>query len=92
MASIVAFREYVRLEPADRAAVEVRRKALLDRFESIVAEGVAEGSFEVDDPREAARAIVTLSSSLVAVFSETDEDLDAVITRYRRYCLRIVGA
>ena len=43
MASIVAFREYVRLEPADRAAVEVRRKALLDRFESIVDEGVADG-------------------------------------------------
>jgi AcrR family transcriptional regulator len=92
MASIVAFREYVRLEPADRAAVEVRRKALLDRFESIVDEGVAEGTFEVDDPRETARAVVTLSSSLVGVFSETDEDLDAVITRYRRYCLRIVGA
>ncbi|MFI5045126.1 MAG: TetR/AcrR family transcriptional regulator [Acidimicrobiales bacterium] len=92
MASIVAFREYVQLKPADRAAVEVRRQALLDRFESIVDEGVAEGTFEVDDPREAARAIVTLSSSLVGVFAETDDDLDAVITRYRRYCLRIVGA
>ena len=33
LASIVALREYMRLEPPDRAAIEVQRKALLDLVE-----------------------------------------------------------
>ena len=38
LASNVAFREYTRLNPPERAAIEVKRKALLDLMEGVVAE------------------------------------------------------
>ena len=72
-ASIVAVREYTRLDPADRAAIEVKRKALLDLVEGIVRDGIASrGASATDEPREAARAIVTLTTSLVGVYAEMD--------------------
>src|SRR3954468_1135556 len=59
LASNVAFREYTRLNPPERASIEVKRTGLLD----VVERGVVEcGGAE---PGEAARAIVTLSTSLV---------------------------
>ena len=68
-ASIVASREYTRLDPADRAAIEVQRKALLDLVEGIVRDGVRSKAFRTDEPREVARAIVSLTSSLVGVYA-----------------------
>ena len=54
-ASIVAVREYTRLDAADRAAVEVQRKALLDLIEGIVRDGIRSKAFRTDEPREVAR-------------------------------------
>lgn len=79
LASNVAFREYTRLNPPERAAVEVRRKELLDLVEEIVhGLGAAE-------PREAARAIVTLSTSLVEPFGEMGRTMEQVIELYQGF-------
>ena len=78
-ASVVAVREYTRLDPADRAAIEVQRKALLDLIEGIVRDGIRSKAFRTDEPREVARAIVSLTSSLVGVYAEIDRPLDDVI-------------
>ena len=79
LASNVAMREYTRLNPPERAAIEVKRKALLDLVESVVA---AMGRSK--DPRESARAIVTLSTSLVEPYAEMGRSLDDVIELYQR--------
>jgi len=87
LASNVALREYTRLNPPDRVAIEVKRKALLDLVESVV---VKMGRSK--DPREAARAIVTLATSLVEPYAEIGRSLDDVVALYQRYARAIARA
>jgi AcrR family transcriptional regulator len=87
LASNVALREYTRLNAPERAAIEVKRKALLDLVESVV---VALGRSQ--DPREAARAIITLSSSLVEPYAEIGRSLDEVTALYQRFARAIARA
>src|SRR6476646_7230294 len=42
-ASVVAAREHTRLDPPDRSAIEVKRKALLDLVEGLIVDGVRSG-------------------------------------------------
>lgn len=85
LASNVAFREYTRLNPPERAAIEVRRKELLDLVESVIAAGIDEGEFATEEPREAARAIITLSTSLVEPFGEMGRTMAEVIELYQGF-------
>ena len=87
LASNVAMREYTRLNPPDRAAIEVKRKALLDLVESVVSD-----MGRSKDPREAARAIITLSTSLVEPYSEIGLPLDEVVVLYQRYARALATA
>jgi AcrR family transcriptional regulator len=85
-ASNVAFREYTRLNPPERAAIEVKRKALLDLVEGVCADL---GSRE---PREAARAIITLATSLVEPYAEIGRSLDDVISLYQGFARSLAAA
>ena len=85
MAANVAFREYTRLNPPERAAINRKRLQLLELVAGVLDDGVADGSFTVDDTREAARAIVTLSTTLVEPFREMGKSLADVITLYQRF-------
>ena len=91
-ASIVAVREYTRLAAPERAAIEVQRKALLDLVEGIVCDGIATNDFQVDEPRETARAIISLTMSLVGVYNEIARSLGDVTALYQRLALRLAGA
>lgn len=86
LASNVAFREYTRLNPPDRAAIEVKRKALLD-----LVEGLCE-DLGSSSPREAARAIVTLSTSLVEPFGDMGRTVDQVIELYQGFARSLASA
>ncbi len=90
-ASIVAVREYTRLDVPERAAIEVKRKALLDLVESIVKEGVRTKAFRTPDTRETARAIVSLVQSLVGTFAEIDRGLDDVTALYQVLAVRLAA-
>ena len=85
-ASNVAFREYTRLNPPERAAIEVKRKALLDLVEGVCADL---GSRE---PRESARAIITLATSLVEPYAEMGRSLDEVISLYQGFARSLAAA
>lgn len=85
-ASNVALREYTRLAPEDRAAIDAKRARLLDLFTDLVR------PFDVAEPRETARAIVTLCSSLVEPFAEMGGSMPAVITLHQAFARRLVGA
>jgi AcrR family transcriptional regulator len=91
MASNVALREFTRLDPPDRAAIDARRLRLLERVTGIVEIGVGDGSFESDDPRETARAIVLLCGSLVEPYHAMGMSLDAVIAQYQHFARRLAG-
>lgn len=85
-ASNVALREYTRLAPEDRAAIDAKRARLLDLFTDLVR------PFDVAEPRETARAIVTLCSSLVEPFAEMGGSMPAVIALHQTFARRLVGA
>ena len=88
--SVVAVREHTRLDPADRSAIEVKRKALLDLVEGVVRDGVTKRRFTTDEPREAARAIVTLAQSAVGIEREIDRSLEGIIELYQRFAVTLV--
>ena len=89
-AAYVVSSEYTRLRPPERAAIEVKRKALLDLVERVVREGVAERRFTTDEPREAARAIVTLAQSTVGVEREINRSLEDIIELYQGFAVALV--
>jgi AcrR family transcriptional regulator len=89
-AAYVVSSEYLRLNPPDRAAIEVKRKALLDLVEGVVRDGVAAKKFKTKEPREAARAIVTLAQSTVGVQHEIGRSLDEIIALYQGFALALV--
>ena len=91
-ASSVALREYTRLAKPERAAIEVQRKVLLDLVDGIVREGTASGDFHTDEPRETARAIVSLTTSLVGVYGEIGRPLADVTVLYQRFAVMLAGA
>jgi len=88
-AAYVVASEYTRLNPPDRAAIEVKRKALLDLVEGVVRDGVAAKKFKTAEPREAARAIVTLAQSTVGVQHEIGRSLDQIIKLYQGFALAL---
>ena len=90
-AAYVVSSEYTRLRPPERAAIEVKRKALLDLVEGVVRDGVAERRFKTDEPREAARAIVTLAQSAVGVEREIDRSLEDIIELYQGFAVALVA-
>jgi AcrR family transcriptional regulator len=85
LAANVAFREYTRLNPPERADIDQKRLQLLELVDAVLRDGVADGTFTVDDTREAARAIVTLSTTLVEPYREMGKSLPEVITLYQRF-------
>ena len=85
LAANVAFREYTRLNPPERADIDQKRLQLLELVDGVLRDGVADGTFTVDDTREAARAIVTLSTTLVEPYREMGKSLPEVITLYQRF-------
>jgi AcrR family transcriptional regulator len=92
LASNVALREYTRLDPPERRAVDAKRARLLDRVEGVVELGVADGVFAAAEPREAARAVVILCASLVEPFPDMGRSMDDVITLYQGFAAALAGA
>lgn len=91
-ASIVASREHTRLSGPPRKVVERHRKQLLDLVEGVIVAGVADGSFTTDEPREAARAVITLTTVVVGPFHEMRRSLDDALTIYQRLALAVANA
>lgn len=87
-ASNVALREFTRLQGRDRAAIDAQRARLLDLFTGLVE------PFGIDAPRETARAVITLCSSLVAPFAagELDGAMADVIAVHQTLARRLAGA
>lgn len=92
MASNVGLREYTRLDGPERAAIEAKREQLLDRVAAIIEAGRDDGSFRPTEPRETARAVIILCSSLVEPFATMGRSMADVIELYQGLARRLVGA
>ena len=91
LASNVALREYTRLHPPERRAIDEKRQRLLHLVESVIDRGVRTGSFTCEEPLETARAIVTLCTSLVEPFAEMERTMPEVIELYQGFVRRLVA-
>jgi AcrR family transcriptional regulator len=89
LASNVAFREYTRLNPPERKAIDRKRRKLLQLVTQVVLDGVERGDFTTTEPAEAARAIITLSTSLVEPYGEMKRPMLDVIALYQGFARAI---
>ena len=92
LAAHVAWREHTRLDAAGRRAVDAKRAELLDLVTDVIEAGVASGDFTTPEPREAARAIITLATTLVEPFGEMGRTMPEAITLYRNFARAIADS
>jgi AcrR family transcriptional regulator len=80
------------LEPEARQQVVAMRDKTQRLFYDVVSEGAAAGVFTTPFPKEAARAIITMCTSVAGWYREGGAlTRDEVIERYQRLCLDTVG-
>jgi AcrR family transcriptional regulator len=89
LAANVAFHEYTRLAPPERKKMDRKRRRVLELATSVIEAGVATGEFGASDPKEAARAALTLASSLVGSFDEMNRSMSEVIELYQGFARSI---
>lgn len=92
LASNVALREHTRLDGPDRKVIDSKRRRLLQLVQGVIESGVASGEMRAAEPRETARAILTLCSSLVEPFPEMGRSMAEVITLYQGFARSLAGA
>lgn len=89
-ASRVAYNEHPRLDPPERAGIVRKHKRLLGITERVIVEGVKSGDFTTREPREAARAILLLSTTLAESYGDTGYTMQELIEIYQRFAHAIV--
>lgn len=92
LAANVASREYTRLKPPDRSAIDQKRRRIRRRIEDVIEEGVEQGGFHNAEVQEAARAIYILATSLVEPYKEMRCSMAEVIVLYQGFARAIAGA
>lgn len=91
LASLVAWREHGRLSLSDQKVIVKKRQRLVDIVEDVVDQGVADGDFTTTEPREVARAILTLCVSVADPFTETQPAMAKVIELHQRLAAALAG-
>ena len=89
LAAKVAFREFTRLNPPERKAIDEKRLQLLGLVEKTIVAGNESGDFSATDARETARAVIVLSTTLVESYPEMDRSMAEVIAMYQQFARAI---
>lgn len=84
-AAQVAWREHGRLDEPDRQVIAKTIGRMLDLLESVITEGVAAGTFRTAEPREVARAVLTLCSAVVDPFPSVNRSMARAIEQHQRF-------
>lgn len=84
-AAQVSWREHGRLEPADRAAIAKTIEQMVDRIEHVIADGMTAGVFRTTEPRDVARAVLTLCIGVVDPFPAVNRSLARVTEQHQRF-------
>jgi hypothetical protein len=64
---------------------------MVDCLERVLRAGVADGSFATTEPREVARAVLTLCTTLVEPYAAMDLSLPEGIALYQRFAVGLAG-
>jgi AcrR family transcriptional regulator len=84
-AARVAWREHGRLDEPDRKSITTKIEQMVDLVEGVVRDGMAAGAFATTEPRDVARAVLTLCISVVDPFPAVDRSMSRVIERQQRF-------
>jgi AcrR family transcriptional regulator len=84
LAALVAWREHGRLALPDQKLIAKKRSQLVDLVQGVIEEGVEAGEFTTAEPREVARAVLTLCVSVAAPFPEPQPAMARVIDLHQR--------
>jgi AcrR family transcriptional regulator len=84
-AALVSWRERGRLEVADQELIAQKVEQMVDLVEAVVAVGVADGTFRTNEPRDVARAVLTLSTSVVDATPGAARSMARVIEQHQRF-------
>jgi len=84
-AATVAWREHGRLDEPDRKGIVHRIEQMVDLVESVVRDGMAAGAFRTTEPRDVARAVLTLCIGVVDPFPAVDRSMARVIEQHQRF-------
>lgn len=84
-AAHVAWREHGRLEAKDRKVINASIERMVDAIEQVIADGAAAGTFRTTEPRDVARAVLTLCISVVDPFPAVDRSMAKVIEQHQRF-------
>jgi AcrR family transcriptional regulator len=90
-AAQVAWREHGRLDAPDQRKIVAKREQMVDCLEQVLRAGVADGSFATTEPREVARAVLTLCTTLVEPYAAMDRSLPEGIALYQRFAAGLAG-
>jgi AcrR family transcriptional regulator len=83
-ASLVAWREHGRLDLPDQKVIAKKRLQLVELIQAVLEQGVADGEFTTAEPREVARAVLTLCVSVADPFAESPPAMAKVIELHQR--------
>jgi AcrR family transcriptional regulator len=92
LAAQVAWREHGRLDEPHRRKVGARRDQMVDRIEQVLRAGVAGGVFATEEPREVARAILTLCTTIVEPYAAMNRSLPEAIALYQGFAATLAAA
>jgi AcrR family transcriptional regulator len=84
-AAHVAWREHGRLDDPDRKLIVKKIDQMVDLIEGVIADGAAAGVFRTTEPREVARAVLTLCIGVVDPFPTVDRSMKKVIEQHQRF-------
>lgn len=84
-ASHVAWREHGRLEDPDRKLIVKKIEQMVDLVEGVITDGVEAGVFRTTEPRDVARAVLTLCIGVVDPFPAVDRSMAKVIEQHQRF-------
>jgi len=91
LAAQVAWREHGRLDEPDRRKIAAKREQMVDRLEQVLRAGAADGSFATTEPREVARAVLTLCTTIVEPYAVMNRSLPEGIALYQRFAAGLAG-
>jgi AcrR family transcriptional regulator len=84
-AALVAWREHGRLDEPDRKLIAKKIEQMVDLIEGVIADGAADGVFRTTEPRDVARAVLTLCIGVVDPFPAVDRSMKKVIEQHQRF-------
>ena len=91
LAAQVAWREHGRLDEPDQRKIVAKREQMVDLIEQVLRAGVADGSFTTSEPREVARAVLTLCTTIGEPYAAMGRSLPEAIALYQRFAATLAG-